>query len=227
MMMQNLLLGWALLTMRAQGVRMQSESVQSELDGAEGGPKGQPYQLLLPFLLAYPSAADAFAFGPGVPRGGDSVVSTVGTGPMIARGPAPEMTGSWQPVGTRTTKVKMDETIVEKALAGDGALEEEGAKNPFQSELGLADYLDKKAGSSYAMNERPSKAQDGYFTPDVFSNPLEVLSSWKDSVQRVASDPLEASFMTIQNDKSGLRSWPKGANEEKSRTIKPTEKSKT
>ena len=65
----------------------------------------------------------------------------------------------------------MDETIMEKALSGE--LEQEGADNVFMSEVGWASYLDKQAGSSYNMNERPSKAQDGYFTPDVFSNPFD------------------------------------------------------
>lgn len=65
----------------------------------------------------------------------------------------------------------MDETILEKALAGE--LEEEGAENVFMSEVGWATYLDKNAGGSYNMNQRPSMADDGYFTPDVFSNPLD------------------------------------------------------
>ena len=65
----------------------------------------------------------------------------------------------------------MDETILEKALAGE--LEEEGAENVFMSEVGWASYLDKQAGGSYNMNQRPSLADDGYFTPDVFSNPLD------------------------------------------------------
>ena len=63
----------------------------------------------------------------------------------------------------------------DRGVAGScagGELEQEGAENVFMSELGWATYLDEKAGSSYNMNERPSKASDGYFTPDVFSNPL-------------------------------------------------------
>lgn len=71
----------------------------------------------------------------------------------------------------RATVPAMDETILEKALAGE--LEEEGAENVFMSELGWATYLDQNAGSSYNLNERPSMAQDGYFTADVFSNPAE------------------------------------------------------
>merc|ERR1719440_2357044 len=113
----------------------------------------------------------------------------------------------------------MDETILEKALAGE--LEQEGADNVFMSEVGWASYLDKQAGGSYNMNERPSKAQDGYFTPDVFSNPLNILTSWVDSMKRVASDPLSTSFMTISNDVNGARSWPKGLTEVQARTIKP------
>ena len=71
----------------------------------------------------------------------------------------------------RACRPVMDETIIQKALSGE--LEEEGAENVFMSELGWATYLDKSAGSSYNMNERVSKASDGYFTPDIFSNPLE------------------------------------------------------
>ena len=75
----------------------------------------------------------------------------------------------------------MDETIIEKAILG--GLEEEGAENVFMTEVGWATYLDKEAGQSYNMNERVSKAKDGYFTPDFFSNPIDVASSW------VASSP--------------------------------------
>jgi len=71
----------------------------------------------------------------------------------------------------RAARPVMDETIMEKAFSGE--LEQEGAENVFMSELGWATYLDKNAGSSYNMNERPSKASDGYFTPDVFSNPVD------------------------------------------------------
>jgi hypothetical protein len=113
----------------------------------------------------------------------------------------------------------MDETIIQQALAG--GLEEEGKENVFMSELGWAQYLDNEAESSYAMNERPSLAQDGYYTPDAFSNPLDVVGSWFDSVKRVASDPAEATFMTFSNDKSGARAFPTGTNEITSRTIKP------
>merc|ERR1712094_60424 len=76
-------------------------------------------------------------------------------------------------------------------------------------------------GSSYNMNERPSKASDGYFTPDIFSNPVEVLGSWVESMKRVASDPFAAGFMTISNDPNDARSFPKGSNEVSARTIKP------
>ena len=71
----------------------------------------------------------------------------------------------------RQRAVFMDETIMEKALAGE--LEQEGAENVFMSEVGWATYLDQNAGSSYNMNERPSMAQDGYFTADIFSNPID------------------------------------------------------
>lgn len=40
-------------------------------------------------------------------------------------------------------------------------------------------------------------------------------------MKRVASDPLAAGFMTISNDPNGKRSFPKGATEIDTRTIKP------
>jgi hypothetical protein len=113
----------------------------------------------------------------------------------------------------------MDETMLEKALAGE--LEEEGAANVFMSEVGWATYLDKEAQSSYAMNERVSKASDGYFTADIFSNPVNIFKSWLGSMKGVVDDPLSAGFMTISNDASGNRSYPKGATEIDARTIKP------
>merc|ERR1719199_313313 len=101
----------------------------------------------------------------------------------------------------------MDETILEKALAGE--LEEEGAENVFMSELGWAYYLDKEAGSSYNMNERYSLAEDGYVTPTVFSNPIDVVTGWVDSItNKVLANPLETGFPTISNDQSGARSYP-------------------
>jgi hypothetical protein len=112
----------------------------------------------------------------------------------------------------------MDETILEKALAGE--LEEEGAENVFMSEAGWASYLDKE-GQSYAMNERVSKASDGYFTADMFSNPIDVFKSWVGSMQSTVNDPASAAFMTISNDKSGNRTWGAGKTEVDSRTIKP------
>ena len=84
----------------------------------------------------------------------------------------------------RAAAPAMDETIFEKALAGE--LEQEGLDNPYMSEAGWASYLDKEAKQSYNLNERPSLAQDGYFTPDIFSNPLTILESWKDSMLRVS-----------------------------------------
>jgi|TARA_B110000285_G_C14735420_1_gene428355 hypothetical protein len=66
----------------------------------------------------------------------------------------------------------MDETILKNTLAG--TLAEEGAENLWLSEVGWASYLDEQ-GQSYAMNEQVSKAKDGYYTPDAFSNPLKVL----------------------------------------------------
>merc|ERR1740138_78568 len=104
-------------------------------------------------------------------------------------------------IASRACAPVMDETIIEKALSGE--LEQEGAENVFMSEVGWASYLDKQAGSSYNMNERVSQAQDGYFTPDVFSNPLDVLGSWVDSMKGVVSDPLTVAFPTISNDPNG------------------------
>ena len=76
-------------------------------------------------------------------------------------------------VSVRAVAPVMDETIIQKALAG--GLEKEGADNIFMSEVGWATYLDSKEGgsSSYAMNERPSKAQDGYFTASILDNPAQ------------------------------------------------------
>jgi len=113
----------------------------------------------------------------------------------------------------------MDETILEKALSGE--LEEEGLENPFMSEVGWATYLDQEAGSSYNMNQRPSMADDGYFTPSILSNPVEVVTSWASALVTYAKDPLAGAFPTITNDPTGARSYPKGMNEVSARTIKP------
>ena len=69
------------------------------------------------------------------------------------------------------------------------------------------------------MNERASVAGDGYFTPDAFSNPLDVLGSWAESMKRVASDPMSVAFPTITNDMSGNRSYGKGKTEYNARTL--------
>merc|ERR1719487_1853576 len=87
----------------------------------------------------------------------------------------------------RQGAVFMDETILEKALAGE--LEEEGFENVFMSEVGWATYLDKEAGSSYNMNQRPSLADDGYFTPSIVDNPIDVVTSWIDNLKDWVSDP--------------------------------------
>merc|ERR1719387_3380143 len=104
--------------------------------------------------------------------------------------PAPVARSAAAAAASRAGAPTMDETILEKALAGE--LEDEGFENVFMSELGWATYLDKEAGGSYNMNERPSLAQDGYFTPDIFSSPIAVLGSWAESMKRVASDPFAA-----------------------------------
>jgi len=114
----------------------------------------------------------------------------------------------------------MDETIIQKALAGE--LEDEGAENHWMSEAGWAEWLDKNAGSSYNMNQRPSKiGNDEYFTPDVFSNPLDVLTKYFQGVKEASSRPLDVAFPTISNDVTGARSYPKGQTEIDARTIKP------
>merc|ERR1719456_352309 len=110
--------------------------------------------------------------------------------------------------------------MLEKALAGE--LEEEGAQNPFMSEAGWAVYLDKNAESSYNMNQRPSKiGNDKYFTPDVFSNPLDVIMKYFSGIKEASGRPLDVAFPTISNDVTGARSYPKGQNEIDARTIKP------
>lgn len=102
----------------------------------------------------------------------------------------------------RAGSIRMDETVLKNALAG--TLEEEGAENLFLSELGWATYLDKQ-GQSYAMNQRASDAEDGYYTPDAFSGPGAVLGSWVESMKRVLRDPASAAFPTITNDVDGTR----------------------
>jgi len=119
----------------------------------------------------------------------------------------------------RAVSPVMDETILEKALAGE--LEEEGLENPFMSEVGWATYLDQNAGGSYNMNQRPSLADDGYFTADIFSNPIDVVTTWFDSLIGYAKNPLDKAFPTISNDPTGNRAYPDGMNEINARTIKP------
>mmetsp|Transcript_37164 Transcript_37164/g.119450 ORF Transcript_37164/g.119450 Transcript_37164/m.119450 type:complete len:192 (+) Transcript_37164:45-620(+) len=115
--------------------------------------------------------------------------------------------------------VFMDETILEKALAGE--LEAEGFENCFLSEVGWADYLDKNAKSSYNMNERPSLAADGYYTASILDSPVQVLSDWLVGVKAAITAPVATAFPTITNDISGARSYPDGYDEVSARTIKP------
>jgi len=130
----------------------------------------------------------------------------------------PACPGRVHPVNARAPVVSMDETIFEKALAGE--LEEEGAENVFMSEVGWATYLDQNAKSSYNLNQRPSMAEDGYFTPSILSNPLDVAKSFATGLVRAFQNPLETAFPTISNDQSGNRAFPEGG-EIKSRTIAP------
>lgn len=151
-----------------------------------------------------------------------AVFSVLASLPLLASAyvmPSALMRPGAAAIVARSGAATMDETILEKTLAGE--LEEEGLENPFMSEVGWASYLDENAGSSYNMNQRPSLADDGYFTPDVFSNPFDVLSSWLDSVKGAVSDPLSTAFPTISNDQSGARSYPGDATEVDARTIKP------
>jgi hypothetical protein len=89
----------------------------------------------------------------------------------------------------------MDETIVEKALAGE--LEEEGFENIFLSELGWADYLDKNAKSSYNMNERPSLAADGYYTASILDSPGQ-------------GEPLHCTYHASAQRRRSPRGMPRG-----------------
>ena len=50
---------------------------------------------------------------------------------------------------------------------------------------------------------------------------LAVVSDWFGTVKRAVSAPLATSFLSISNDPSGARSFPKGYDEVKSRTIAP------
>merc|ERR1719335_1422553 len=81
------------------------------------------------------------------------------------------------------------------------------------------------------MNSRPSlRDEDGPDKYDLLnSNPLQWGGDFFKTVKRAASDPLEAAFPTMSNDRTGKRSWGKGANGEifnevSARTIKPKEK---
>lgn len=90
------------------------------------------------------------------------------------------------------------------------------------SEAGWAEWLDKNAESSYNMNERPSKiGNDKYFTPDVFSNPIDVATAYFSRIKEAFGRPLDVAFPTISNDVTGTRSYPKGSTEIDARTIKP------
>jgi len=126
-------------------------------------------------------------------------------------------------VASRGGVPAMDETILEKTLAGE--LEQEGAENHWMSEAGWAQWLDQEAESSYNMNERPSKiGYDKYFTPDAFSNPLDVIKAYVSRIKEATGRPLDVAFPTISNDVTGTRSYPKGLGEVNARTIKPKTK---
>jgi hypothetical protein len=125
----------------------------------------------------------------------------------------------WKSSAQPRARVSMDETLLEKALSGE--LEQEGADNCYMSEVGWASYLDENCQSSYNMNQRFSQADDGYVTPDLFSNPVDVIKSWLEAQTKYVTNPLEGAFPTISNDQSGNRSYPKGSTEVQARTIKP------
>ena len=50
---------------------------------------------------------------------------------------------------------------------------------------------------------------------------MAVIGDWIGTVKRAASAPLANSFLSISNDPKGARSFPKGYDEVKSRTIAP------
>ena len=50
---------------------------------------------------------------------------------------------------------------------------------------------------------------------------LTVVSDWFGTVKRAVGAPLATSFLSISNDPTGNRAWPKGYDEVKSRTIAP------
>merc|ERR1712086_511593 len=52
-------------------------------------------------------------------------------------------------------------------------------------------------------------------------NPLDIVSDWFGTVKRAVGAPLATSFLSISNDPTGNRAWPKGYDEVKSRTIAP------
>lgn len=116
----------------------------------------------------------------------------------------------------------MDDTLFEAALTGK--LQEEGTEQVWLSEIGLAETMDKKYKSSYNMNERPSLSHDGFYTPDVFSSPTDIIASFLSGIKEALAAPLETGFPTIDNDQTGGRSWPKGTHEQTSRIIKPTKR---
>ena len=67
---------------------------------------------------------------------------------------------------------------------------------------------------------RPSRAQHAH-RARALEIPFAVIGSWVASMQRLAKDPFNTGFMTISNDPNDARSFPKGATEVNSRTIKP------
>merc|ERR1719215_651498 len=68
---------------------MQDESLGSEQDAKESGPKALKYKALVPLLIAFnPSPSDAVAMSLGAPGGG-------GSRPVASRGASLEMRARW------------------------------------------------------------------------------------------------------------------------------------
>jgi hypothetical protein len=121
----------------------------------------------------------------------------------------------------------MDETIYQNSWSSDGfdtrALAEEGKNFAYQSEVGWAKVLDMEYGGSYNLNPRYSQIEGkyGYETPTLLDSPAVVLDSFLSGIKRIAKDPANYYFTTIQNDPTGTRSFGKDGSEVMSRTIKP------
>lgn len=74
-------------------------------------------------------------------------------------------------------------------------------------------------GPAPRLEERGSRCcSERSLTPPLY---LTVVSDWFGTVKRAVGAPLATSFLSISNDPTGNRAWPKGYDEVKSRTIAP------